>query len=515
MSLKRRNLIALLLLFLASVGWVYGMGILDGRYDELIEPTTAITVPATTTYTNTVIPEQWIESSLSQSTSVIVDEIPPRQTAPTPRSTPRIYGFLLVFLALGCGGGGLLIFSPIAPSCGLDGVCILLSVLYLIRHGGTYISDSDLYYIFALFLVLAGIREFWGWWRVRFSLAYCSVCKVAKACTLPQISLLIYVLWILLPAVCLVRCLAVHSHNFTDYLSHSISNIPAVFLGFRCLWRYGGDLEHFQAQLNNYRKGLPISVGEGAFAQTEAQLLEVQAQHEEAIRTAVTSERFKVELISNVSHDLRTPLTSILGYSELLQKEELSPEGKDQLQRLYQKAEYMNELVDSLFELTKVSSGVVECKKESLDLIRLLEQTIGLFDDQLSDAGLVVRRSYAADTIPIVTDGGRMHRVFANLLGNAIKYAMPGTRIYLEVKEHADRYSVRMTNTASYEMDFQAHEILQRFVRGDKARSTKGSGIGLAIAQTYTESVGGSFHVNIDGDQFSAVAELPKNERNL
>ena len=293
------------------------------------------------------------------------------------------------------------------------------------------------------------------------------------------------------------------------------SLIAATVFCFLCLWNYGADLEHFKQQLNSFQRGLPITVGDGAFAQTEAQLLDVQTQHEEAVRTAVTSERFKVELISNVSHDLRTPLTAILGYSELLQKEALSPEGQEQLSRLHQKAGYMNDLVESLFELTKVSSGVIEAKKEEIDLIRLLEQTTGLFDDQLTQAGLSVRRSYASDSIPVVTDGARMHQVFANLLGNAIKYALTGTRIYLEVKETERSYLIRMMNTASYEMDFKPDEIMQRFARGDKARSTKGSGLGLAIAQTYTESVGGKFHVAVDGDQFSAIVELPKTERNL
>ena len=175
----------------------------------------------------------------------------------------------------------------------------------------------------------------------------------------------------------------------------------------------------------------------------------------------------------------------------------------------------MNDLVESLFELTKVSSGVVESKKEQIDLVRLMEQTIGLFDDQLVSAGLVVKRSYCADKIPAITDGARMHQVFANLLGNAIKYALAGTRIYLEVRETDESFLIRMMNTASYEMDFKPDEIMQRFARGDKARSSKGSGLGLAIAQTYTESVGGSFQVSVDGDQFSAIVELPKTERNL
>ena len=289
----------------------------------------------------------------------------------------------------------------------------------------------------------------------------------------------------------------------------------AIVLFFVCLWRYGSDLNHLKKQLDNFQDSKPINVGDGIFSGTEAQLLDVQTKHEEAVRTAVSSERFKVELISNVSHDLRTPLTSILGYSELLKNEKLSEEGKEQLHNLNQKAGYMNDLVEALFELTKVSSGVIECKQEEIDLIRLLEQTIGLFDDQLNNSGLCVRRNYSADSIPVITDGARLHQVFANLLGNAIKYALAGTRIYLDVAENEKSYHIRMMNTASYEMDFKPDEIVQRFARGDKARTTKGSGLGLAIAQTYTESVGGSFYVSVDGDQFSANVELPKMEGDI
>ena len=183
-------------------------------------------------------------------------------------------------------------------------------------------------------------------------------------------------------------------------------------------------MRHLKEQLDRFQENEPIQVKDGAFSETEEKLLALQARHQEAIKTAVTSERFKVELISNVSHDLRTPLTGILGYSELLQKETLSPEGKKQLERLTQKAGYMSDLVDALFELTKVSSQAVESKKENIDLIRLLEQTIGLFDDQLNTAGLYVKRHYEADSAPVITDGSRMHQVFANLLGNAIKYAL-------------------------------------------------------------------------------------------
>lgn len=429
----------------------------------------------------------------------------------------KFLGFLLCFVSAASAGIAVIGFWQTAPILGPDGVSMLAAIectaydtlqnVEYILWTSTFLTLTTYANILTGFTVLFALRELWGWIRAKFSLSWCLAYRIAKRSPKPQLSLLVFVGWI-----------GIGYHLIWFGRRNEISFwslIAATVFCFLCLWNYGADLEHFKQQLNSFQRGLPITVGDGAFAQTEAQLLDVQTQHEEAVRTAVTSERFKVELISNVSHDLRTPLTAILGYSELLQKEALSPEGQEQLSRLHQKAGYMNDLVESLFELTKVSSGVIEAKKEEIDLIRLLEQTTGLFDDQLTQAGLSVRRSYASDSIPVVTDGARMHQVFANLLGNAIKYALTGTRIYLEVKETERSYLIRMMNTASYEMDFKPDEIMQRFARGNKARSTKGSGLGLAIAQTYTESVGGKFHVAVDGDQFSAIVELPKTERNL
>jgi len=282
----------------------------------------------------------------------------------------------------------------------------------------------------------------------------------------------------------------------------------SVILSACCMYRGVKDLDHLTEQIHQVYQGKSGAVCHGVFEDCETQLTELFKQRDEAVQKAVTSERFRVDLISNVSHDLRTPLTAILGYGELLEKEKLSPEGTVQLKRLNEKAGYMRELVESLFELTKVSSGAERCKMDKIDIIRLLEQTLGLFDDQLGHAGVRVRRHYDADSVMVVTDGNRMHQVFANLIGNAVKYTLPGTRIHLAVRATGGECSIRITNIASYEMDFEPEEIVQRFARGDQARSTKGSGLGLAIAQTYTESVGGQFHVEIDGEQFSAVVQL-------
>ncbi len=247
------------------------------------------------------------------------------------------------------------------------------------------------------------------------------------------------------------------------------------------------------------------------FSALSSMLLGIQEMTEvrdAAIEEAVRNERLRVDLIANVSHDLRTPLTSILGYGNLLREENLSESGAENLALLNQKSAYMKELVDSLFELTKVSSGVLVCEKKELDLIRLIEQTAGLFEDDLQSAGLSIKRHYCRDSLPVQTDGAFLNRVLANLLQNAVKYALPGTRIHLHVTEAGKAVRIRMTNVSASELDFDPEEITERFTRGDKARTTKGSGLGLAIAKTYTEALGGAFRIEIDGDVFAAVIEL-------
>ena len=521
MSLKHRDRIAVFLILLAAVCWPFGQQMLyDHAEGEVVVTTSVIE----TAYPSVdVAAEEGIAEGTTQTTMPNLS-VSQENAVRTDGRAERFIGMTLSFAAIAAAGAAIFVFAARNPIFGPDGIGLTFALLATAYHisvnmeyifwGSMFLTLMQVSEIVCIFVLLLSLRELLGWIGARFTLSWCLAQRTAKRCAAPQISLSIFVGWILLPFIGLACFFGANVFDEAFWVCIFGFLTVSVF-GFLCLWKYGTDLNHFKKQLSNYQNGEQITVGNGAFAQTEAQLLDVQAQHEEAVRTAVTSERFKVELISNVSHDLRTPLTSILGYSELLQKETLTPEGQEQLRRLHQKAGYMNDLVESLFELTKVSSGVVESKKEQIDLVRLMEQTIGLFDDQLVSAGLVVKRSYCADKIPAITDGARMHQVFANLLGNAIKYALAGTRIYLEVRETDESFLIRMMNTASYEMDFKPDEIMQRFARGDKARSSKGSGLGLAIAQTYTESGGGSFQVSVDGDQFSAIVELPKTERNL
>lgn len=511
MSLKRRNIIAWILLLAAAVGWVFGQQFYkDGLASKESDVAATETHPELTKHALLYTDEATIPQTEPAENDKWNDYI--AEQARLSRIN-KLIGLILCLIAVACALVGVFVLAQKKAFLGPDGVAIL-AMLFLTGFiayaepvgAGYFMAMYPAIYMASIFCGLLSLRELWGWIRSKCSLSWCIVQRIEQRAAKPQQSLLCYTVWFLVLFVGTALLLL----KDIRYLFPAAFGIIAGSFGLFCLWKYGRDLNHLKKQLENLGEGLPIRVKAGAFAKAEKQLLDIQTQHEEAVSTAVTSERFKVELISNVSHDLRTPLTSILGYSELLQNETLSLEGREQLQRLHLKAGYMNDLVESLFELTKVSSGTVQSKKEQIDLVRLLEQTIGLFDDQLHAAGLTVRRNYEKESVSVVTDGARMHQVFANLLGNAIKYALAGTRIYVEIKETPDNYCVRMMNTASYEMDFKPEEILQRFARGDKARSTKGSGLGLAIAQTYTESVGGTFRVGVDGDQFSAVVELPK-----
>lgn len=490
---KRRNIISLVLILVCALALPLGYRIFRNPYAIPQETHPADTHVQNTSHPITRPTYEVDRESVAEATTSPVPEDP----AVGERRT-RFFGAALILAGLLAGFTGVFLLFPREPFLGPDLAAVIFGPCFVLL---------DIYNppALPLGLLLLSARELWGWLRSRFSLEWCLFHRLGKRFGqyLPVLSL---------GSLILLGAL------IWSYPKLSVGEYPiaaglalALLLTLVCLSHWYRDLSHLQKQLSNLAQGLPVLPKEGSFKATEDAVSHLQETQREAIQTAVTSERFKVELISNVSHDLRTPLTAILGYSELLQSEEMSPEARNKLALLRQKASYMETLVESLFELTKVSSGVLEPKLAELDLIRLLEQTLGLFDDQLTAAGLQVKRHYETETLSLVTDGARLHQVFANLLGNAIKYALPGTRIHLEVRETPEWVRVRMVNTASYEMDFQPEEILQRFARGDKARSTQGSGLGLAIAQTYTESLGGSFRIAIDGDQFSAIVELPKN----
>lgn len=218
----------------------------------------------------------------------------------------------------------------------------------------------------------------------------------------------------------------------------------------------------------------------------------------------------RIDLVSNVSHDLKTPLTSIISYVDLLSKEEnLTPEVRDYVNILIQKSNRLKNIVTDLFELARTTSGNAEIHQEQLSVKKLLIQTMGDMEDRIESAGIPIKASISDEPMRIVADGNKMYRVLQNLLDNALKYSMVGTRIFLSLEPRGGNAVIAIKNTASYEMDFSAEEIVERFTRGDKARTSEGSGLGLAIAESFVAAMGGQMLVDVDGDQFKVQVLFP------
>ena len=228
----------------------------------------------------------------------------------------------------------------------------------------------------------------------------------------------------------------------------------------------------------------------------------------EALDREMKSERMKIELITNVSHDLKTPLTSIISYIDLLKKEDLDDVSRDYANILSQKAERLKSIVSDLFDLAKSTSGNADLNIEKLDFTRLTNQMLGELDDRIVASGMVFKTNIPDYPIFISGDGKKLSRALQNVFDNALKYSLKGSRIFVNLLCSGSRATLTVINTSAFEMDFSADEILQRFTRGDKSRSTEGSGLGLSIAKSFTEICGGTFSVHIDGDQFKTVFEF-------
>ena len=227
---------------------------------------------------------------------------------------------------------------------------------------------------------------------------------------------------------------------------------------------------------------------------------------ENSIEQRIKSERMKSELITNVSHDLKTPLTSIINYVELIKKEEdLQPEYlKDYVRVLDNKSKRLKVLIEDLFEASKASTGNIELELVRLDLKQLLQQSIGELEDKLEEANLSLRVNLTEEDTYVLADGRRLYRVFENLLCNISKYSLKNTRVYIDVTKEDGKIITTMKNISSYELNFDPDEIMERFKRADESRNTEGSGLGLAIARDLVSLQGGKMSIEIDGDLFKA-----------
>jgi signal transduction histidine kinase len=269
-----------------------------------------------------------------------------------------------------------------------------------------------------------------------------------------------------------------------------ITKIREGVLDYRIEVRRNSELKKFAEEVNGIREGL-----------------------KNAVVNEIKSERLKTELITNVSHDLRTPLTSIITYVDLL-KEEKDPEKQMKyINVLDQKSNRLKILTDDLFEMSKLKSGSIQTEKSKIDLVDLINQGLGEYENSIEESGLEFKLNFSDEEhIYANADGNLIWRSIDNILSNIFKYALENSRVYIDVESKEQYVILTFKNISKNALNISSDELLERFTRGDEARSSEGSGLGLSIAKSLIEVQNGTLDIVIDGDLFKVIIELEKYE---
>ncbi|MEH6929224.1 sensor histidine kinase, partial [Priestia megaterium] len=339
-----------------------------------------------------------------------------------------------------------------------------LQSIFIIRHIGMHIMVVVLLLVFAVFAVAALLTS-GSMFAEQVSILYLAVGSVVGVVTLILLILRI---------------------NYLNKIIISIDQIAAA----------------------EWTEPLPIK-GKSALTRAAININHIQQQVQTSQHVQVKSERLKTELITNVSHDLRTPLTSIMTYTALLKSQDLnSDEQRAYVEIIDRKSKRLQTLIDDLFEVSKMASGNVELHKDKIDINQLLHQALAEYNEAIEDSTLQLRIQSLEKPIFATVDGQKLWRVFDNLIENILKYSLEQTRVYISVQEINEQVKLTFKNVSKYELNEQADELFERFKRGDTSRQTDGSGLGLAIAKSIIDLHGGELNIEIDGDLFKVTITL-------
>ena len=260
-----------------------------------------------------------------------------------------------------------------------------------------------------------------------------------------------------------------------------------------------GDFQH-RIELN----------GKGEFARLSNNINSITDGLKTAVDRELKSERMKTELITNVSHDIRTPLTSIITYVDLLKKEKNPSKIEEYVEVLDQKSQRLKLLTDDLFEAAKASSGTIPVNLERIDILSLLTQGLGEVNAKIEALDLTIKINHPQDKLYVTADGKLLWRSVENLLSNIFKYTLRGSRVYIDIEDLGNEILLTFKNISAYELNISADELMERFKRGDESRNSQGSGLGLSIAKSLVDIQKGKFTIQVDGDLFKAMISMPK-----
>lgn len=305
--------------------------------------------------------------------------------------------------------------------------------------------------------------------------------------------------------------------NFTGCLLLFVSICLTII--YRPIRRFTKDTKAITDKLAGLQPGTPtepLKLSEKSpLLETAENINRLEYNIENAVEQRNRSNKLRVELITNVSHDLKTPLTSIINYADLLCEEKLPEPASDYAISLREKSYRLRNMVQDVFELSKAASGNLRIEKQPLDLAKLIRQTLADMDERIEASSLTFKTVMESEPVMILADGEKLYRVFQNLFLNALQYSLENSRVHVLLSIKNNEAYVKIKNTSKEELNFDPSEILERFVRADTSRTTEGSGLGLSIVQSFTEACGGTFHVDLDADMFTACVDFPLTEVTL
>ncbi len=311
---------------------------------------------------------------------------------------------------------------------------------------------------------------------------------------------------------------------FSGFLSIALGPIMLLFIlglcGVMFYWsfQYLKKLKKIKETIKELYEGntqvhLDESQYTGELKQLCIYLNDIAGGLQTAINKSLKSERMKTELITNVSHDIKTPLTSIINYVDLLKKEKMpNKKAEEYLTILDQKSQRLKHLTEDLVEASKASSGSIKLNMEKLDVKELIKQVSGEFEDKLKEKKLDLLLNLPEENVTITADSRYLYRVIENLYSNIVKYALPKSRVYVDVLLEQEIVEINLKNISKEKLNISAEELMERFVRGESSRNTEGSGLGLSIAQSLTELQQGTFQIYLDGDLFKVILKFKRKQ---